>query len=94
VDEQRIAASIRSYIVNEFLLGSGASFGNDTSLVEGGVVDSMGIMEVVDFIEDEFGITIAESELLTENFGSVTQMATFVAGKLPAGRVLSDEAAC
>jgi acyl carrier protein len=54
----------------------------------------MGIMEIVEFVEAEFGIDIAETELVTENFGSVTQMSAFVARKRSGSQALSDEAAC
>jgi acyl carrier protein len=80
-----IAGTIRRYIVDEFLLGVDEGFTADTPLVEGGVVDSMGIMEIVDFIEDHFDIAIDESELVFENLGSVAQMSAFVSRKLDGG---------
>lgn len=94
IEEGAVAASIRAYIANEFLLGAGDSFEDDSPLVEGGVVDSMGIMEIVDFIEDEFGVRVAQSDLVTANLGSVTQMSAFVVQKLASEELLSDDAAC
>jgi acyl carrier protein len=94
VEHEAIAGPIRAYIVDEFLLGSADSFRDDLPLIEAGVVDSMGIMEIVEFVEAEFGIDIAETELVTENFGSVTQMSAFVARKRSGSQALSDEAAC
>ena len=94
MENDPISAPIRAYIVDEFLLGSADSFRDDLPLIEAGVVDSMGIMEIVEFVEAEFGIDIAESELVSENFGSVSQMSAFVARKRRDSHVLSDEAAC
>jgi acyl carrier protein len=79
---QSIEASIRTYIVEEFLLGLDEGFTNDSPLITDGIVDSMGIMEIVDFIEEEFEIRLDQSELTLANLGSVAAMGAFVAGKL------------
>ena len=79
---QSIEASIRSYIVDEFLLGTDDGFTTDSPLITDGIVDSMGIMEIVDFIEDAFEVRVDQSELTLANLGSVAQMGAFVARKL------------
>lgn len=94
IDESTVAASIRAYVADEFLLGAGDALAYDTPLVEGGVVDSMGIMEIVDYIEDAFGVQISEQDLVTEHFGSVARMATFVVERLASAERLPGEAAC
>jgi acyl carrier protein len=91
---QSIEASIRAYIVDEFLLGSSDGFTNESGLVAEGIVDSMGIMEVVDFIEEEFDLRIDESELTLANLGSVAQMGVFVARKLAAMQASAAQAEC
>ena len=94
MESESISAPIRAYVIAEFLLGSADSFRDDLPLIEAGVVDSMGIMEIVEFVEAEFRIDIAETELVTENFGSVSQMSAFVARKRRESQPFPDEAAC
>ena len=94
MEDQSIGEPIHAYIVNEFLLGSDERFTSESLLIEEGIVDSMGIMEIVDFIEDEFDIRINESELVAENLGSVAQMSAFVARKRRDGHAVADEAGC
>jgi acyl carrier protein len=55
--------------------------GDDDRLLERGVVDSMGIAELIAFVESEFGIVAAEDEISEANFGSLRSIANFVAGR-------------
>lgn len=55
--------------------------GDRSSLLEGGVLDSLGILEVVSFLEQEFGLTIVDEELLPENFQSIEALSLFVRNK-------------
>ena len=50
-------------------------------LIEGGVIDSLGIMHLVSFIESEYGITVDDEELVSDNFGSIREIARFVESK-------------
>ncbi|MFI4958570.1 MAG: acyl carrier protein, partial [Lysobacterales bacterium] len=51
---------------------------NDVSLLERGVIDSTGVLEIILFLEGEFGIQVKASEMLPENFDSVNNMVRFV----------------
>ena len=73
--------TIRDYIVENFLFGDGETLQEDTSFLENGIVDSTGIMELLEFVEDEWGISVEDSELTPENFDSVSKVAAFVASK-------------
>jgi acyl carrier protein len=53
---------------------------NDRFL-ERGIVDSLGVVEFVAFIEDEFGIEVGDDEVTERNFGTLTNVATYVLGK-------------
>ena len=74
-------ARIRAYLVDTFLLGEDDGFADDESLLEHGIVDSTGVMELVAFLEDAFAVAIADDELVAANLDSVTQMAAFVQRK-------------
>lgn len=53
----------------------------DASLVQSGLVDSLGMEELILFLEDEFGIEIADEDLLPDNFDSVTAIVSLVERK-------------
>jgi acyl carrier protein len=54
---------------------------DDERLLERGVVDSMGVAEMVSFVEDEFGVSALEEEITESNFGSLHAIACFVVNK-------------
>lgn len=56
---------------------------DEDSFLETGVVDSMGVMELVAFVQTEFKIEVEQKEIVVENFDSVRKLANFVRRKLP-----------
>lgn len=75
-------AAIRRFIVDNFMFGdSTAAFEDGASLIENGWMDSTGVMELVGFIEEHFGIAVADGEIIPENLDSVAAIAEFVARK-------------
>jgi acyl carrier protein len=77
-----ITRQVRQFIDENFLFGEdGAALADDTSLLDAGLVDSTGILELVAFIESDFGIQIADAEIVPENLDSISAIATYVAGK-------------
>lgn len=70
---------IRDFIVNDMLHGNlAASLGNDDQLVESGIIDSLGVMTLLSFLEENFAIQIPSDDLSPENFASVSTIATLV----------------
>ena len=51
---------------------------DDESLLEAGVIDSMGVLELVSFIEKQYRIAVSEDEMMPENFDTVDAIAAFV----------------
>ncbi|MBD3219890.1 acyl carrier protein [bacterium] len=75
-------SQIRSYIIESFLFGDASPLTDDRmSLLDNGVIDSTGVMELVAFLEDDFGLTIRDEELVPENLDSVANLASFVERK-------------
>lgn len=72
---------IRGFIVETFLLGDDDGFDDSDSLIEGGIVDSTGVMEIVAFLEETYGIAIDDDELVADNLDSVERLRKFVDGK-------------
>jgi acyl carrier protein len=77
-----VAADVRAYIIERFLFGQGGdSLSNDQSFLESGIVDSTGVLEVVMFLEQRFGVKVADEELVPENLDSISRLAAFVERK-------------
>jgi acyl carrier protein len=80
-----IAPAIREFVITNFLFGQdGAKLRDDESFLEGGIIDSTGVLELVGFLEQQFDISVGDRELLPENLDSVDNAARFVARKLEA----------
>ncbi|MET0598482.1 MAG: acyl carrier protein [Mesorhizobium sp.] len=76
---------IRAFIVENFLFGDdGALVDDQASLIDADLVNSTGILELVSFIEAEFGLSIADPEIVPENLDSVARLAAFVERKVAA----------
>ncbi len=76
-----VTASIRAYILNRFPRAQQVGRSDHDSLLESGLVDSMGILEIVTFLEEEFQIVLADDEVVSENFESIASLARFVETK-------------
>jgi acyl carrier protein len=80
-----IEKMIREYIAENILFSdNGYPHSDDTSFLEEGIVDSMGIMELVMFVDENFGITVEDDELVPDNFDSVSRLAAYIRRKSPA----------
>jgi acyl carrier protein len=79
-------ARIRNFILSQFPLARKRAIGDGDPLLGNGILDSLGILEVVSFVETEFGITVADEELLPESFESIASIARFVEDKRSGGR--------
>jgi len=77
-----IQQQIRDYIVNNLLFGDGENLQSDTSFREKGVIDSMGILDLIGFLEKTYGINIEDDDLISENFDTLRDMSQFVERKL------------
>ena len=73
---------IREFLGENFLLNrNGFKLADDASLLDAGVVDSTGVLEVIAFVEETFEIQVLDEEVVPENFDSVDRIAAYVAGK-------------
>ena len=74
-------AHIQSFILRQFPVARKRKLDASTPLLESGVIDSQGVLEVVAFLEQTFGIQISDEELVPENFASIRCLASFVTRK-------------
>jgi len=76
-----LAASVREFILKRFPLARKNQVKNSDHLLESGMLDSQGVLEVVAFIEQEFSISVADDDLVPQNFQTIDRIAAFVQSK-------------
>ena len=77
------SAKIRQFIADNFLFREDrASVGDDESLLDAGLIDSTGVLELVAYLEGEFGIQMADADIVPDNLDSIAKITGFVEGKL------------
>lgn len=72
---------IRDFLASNFFITDVEALEDHTSLLDQGIIDSTGVLEVIGFIEETFGITVEDSELLPENLDSIHRIARYVTNK-------------
>jgi acyl carrier protein len=73
---------IQMFILENYLFTSDPSaLAVDASLLERGIVDSTGMLEIIMFIEEQLGVTVKDEEMIPENLDSVSRIAAFVESK-------------
>lgn len=77
-----VGQEIRRYIVDNILFGDDKKLKDDTSFQEHGILDSMGFLDLITFVEEKYGIKIKDKEIVPENFDSLQNIANFVERKL------------
>lgn len=75
---------VRTFVVENFLLGDGNDLISSQSLLDAGVIDSTGVLELVSFLERTYQIRIDDEDLVPENLDSIASIAQFVQRKLAA----------
>ncbi len=79
---QKFITPIRKFIFSNFLFDADDSaLKNDASFLEQGIIDSTGVLELVEWLEEEFGFKVEDDELIPENLDSVELLAAFIEKK-------------
>ena len=79
--ENTAGETIRRYIVETFPLAKKRGLKHSDQLLESGILDSMGVLELVEFIEGEFKISLTDEDLLPQNFQSIERISVLVQQK-------------
>ena len=80
-------AVLEKFIVDEIMLAdSGTRIDSDESLISSGVLDSLGLLRLIAFIEERFGVTVEDGEVVPDNFQSLNVMESFLSEKRVNGR--------
>jgi acyl carrier protein len=72
---------IAQWVKLTFPLAAERQVGPEDSLLDGGIIDSMGTLEVVQFLEDEFGIQVSDEEMVADHFDSIQSISQYVDSK-------------
>lgn len=76
-----IKEKVRAFVTSNFYVADPAALEDGASLLDRGIIDSTGVLEVIFFIEETFGFKVDYSEMLPENLESIERIANFVARK-------------
>lgn len=79
--EGQIKEQIRNFIVESFLFGESNGLSESDSLLEKGIIDSTGVLELIAFIEETYTIKVKDEELIPENLDSITNVSDFIRRK-------------
>jgi acyl carrier protein len=75
---------INDYISREFIRDPALlPLANDASLLDSGILDSLSLLRLVVFLEERFGITMGDADLLPDNFASVNAICTYLRAREP-----------
>ena len=76
-----INTAIRHFIIENFLFEEDENLKNDTSFLENGIIDSTGILELIMFVEETYGISVDDDEMVPENLDSISNITAFIQKK-------------
>lgn len=75
---------IKDFIIDNFLFGEAGDLSDDTSFLEEGIIDSTGVLELIEFLEEEFDIMIDDEDMIPENLDSLNNLEKFITELLKA----------
>ena len=75
-------SQIKNFIIENFLFGNSDGLDDKASFLEEGIIDSTGVLELVNFLEETYEIQVADEELIPENLDSVNNVIRFIEEKL------------
>jgi acyl carrier protein len=79
--EVQIKQQILDFIVENFLFGESDGLSESESLLEKGIIDSTGVLELIAFIEESYGIKVKDEELVPENLDSIENVTAYILRK-------------
>ncbi len=77
--------SVRKFIVETFLYGEDGKIKEDTSFLGDSIIDSTGVLELVNYLEETFHISIGDDEMIPENLDSLSNIEKYLIKKLKNG---------
>ena len=79
---ETLSTRVLAWVTEHFPLARERNLGMNDSLLESGIVDSLGTLDIVMFLEEEFGIQVEDDEMVADHFESAYSIAQYVGSKL------------
>lgn len=76
-----IQKKVREFITSNFYVADPAALKDEQSLLDAGIIDSTGVLEIVQFLEGEFGFKVEDAEIVPENVDSIARLTAFIGKK-------------
>ena len=78
-----IESNLEKFIIDELIVGSkGMKLDHDQSLISSGVIDSLAILRLITFIEEKFGVTVEDEDVVPDNFETINIISSYVKAKM------------
>lgn len=77
-----IETAIERFIINEITMGAQTKIEPNQSLLSSGILDSLALLRLIGFIEEQFGVTVEDDEVVPDNFETVNNLSTFLNRKM------------
>jgi len=78
-----ITEELRVFVIDNFLFGQAdGHLSDDTSFLEAGIIDSTGLLELIGFVERQYGIKLKDDELIPDNLDSIRKLSAFIQRKI------------
>jgi acyl carrier protein len=81
ITAENTAKELRQFVVDNFLFGRDRPFSDEDSLIENGLIDSTGVLELIAFLEEKYAIRIEQTEMIPDNLDSIHSLSNFVRRK-------------
>jgi acyl carrier protein len=81
INKMNASVVIKEYIREELMNGSNGELDESENLLAAGVIDSLGILRLVSFVEEKFGIEVPDEDVTIDNFQSVKAMSDYIASQ-------------
>lgn len=79
-----IRQQVREFLTANFYVPDAAGLADDASLLEAGVIDSTGVLEIIGFLESRFSLHVDDDDIVPDNLDSISRIADYVVRKNPA----------
>jgi acyl carrier protein len=76
-----VKQELRQFIIDSFLFGRDQAFSDQDSLIENGLIDSTGVLELIAFLEEKYSMRIDQDEMIPDNLDSIERLSTFIRRK-------------
>ena len=76
--DRSVTARIKGFLVEHFPSARNHALGEDEHLLANGILDSLGVLDLVGYLEQEFGTAVADEDLVPEHFETLRHLTSFV----------------